>query len=89
MCDLLLDTEKDKAIKELFKIEQALLELHKPKNFYGTESYEVTTEKNFQYLCHALNSHTNQNVKEMSVIEAYSLMEMLKNNQKQNGRQSD
>jgi len=91
LCDLMLakEEEKDEASKRLFKAEQALLNLFRPKNFIGTNSYEIAFEKNFQVLCHGLNSHTNKDVKRMTVLEAYSLMEMLKKQQQQNGRKSD
>ncbi len=80
MCDVLLleGEEKKEASDKLFKAEHALLSLFKPKNFVGAKSYEVEHEKNFQVLCHSLNSHTNENVKNMTILETYSLMEMLK-----------
>ena len=81
MCDVLLDEFNEGAKLELYKIEQALLMLHKPKNFMGQQSYEVEHEKNFQMVCHGLNSHTNTSVKTMNVLEVYSLMEMLKKQQ--------
>ena len=85
MCDILLGDETKTA--ELFKIEKALLDLFKPKNFMGQQSYEVEHEKNYQMVCHGLNSHTNTSVKGMNVLEVYSLMEMLK--KQQNGRESN
>ena len=90
MCDMVLEEDEEKrkeSEKKLFKIEQALLNLYRPKNFTRQENYEVEFEKNYQVLCHALNSHTNGNVKEMTVLEVYSLMEMLK--KQENGRKSD
>ena len=86
MCEMILgesEEQKNEASSKLLKSEIALLNLFKPKNFIGAESYEVAFEKNFQMLCHSLNSHTNQNVKSMTILEAYSLMEMLK---KQNSK---
>ena len=89
MCEALLNEDNNEAIKQLFKVEQALLNLYKPKNFMGQQSYEVEHEKNYQMVCHGLNSHTNTSVKGMNVLEVYSLMEMLKKQQTQNGRKSD
>ena len=90
LCDIILsdkDEKRKEATKKLYKIEQALLNLFRPKNFIGQENYEVEYEKNYQVLCHSLNSHTNDNVKEMTVLEVYSLMEMLKT--QNDGRKSD
>jgi hypothetical protein len=87
MCDVMLsenEKEREEYSKKLLKTEMQLLNLFKPKNFIGAESYEVAFEKNFQMLCHSLNSHTNENVKKMTVLEAYSLMEMLKTQNKNN-----
>ena len=64
--------------EKLKEIERRLLELSRPKNFIGNQSEEIKFEKNFQALCHGLNSHTNKDVKKMSVLEVYTLMEMLK-----------
>jgi hypothetical protein len=64
--------------EKLREIERRLLEMSRPKNFMGNQSEEIKFEKNFQVLCHSLNSHTNKDVKKMSVLEVYSLIEMLK-----------
>lgn len=87
MCDIMLGNESK--VKKLFEIERELLGLFKPKNFSLQENYEVEFEKNFQILCHAMNEHTNENIKNMSVLEVYSLMEMLKKRELKNGRKSD
>ena len=90
MCDVILEEDEEKRsslAKKLFKAEQALLNLYRPKHFGAQENYEVEFEKNYQVLCHSLNSHTNENVKKMTVLETYSLMEMLK--KQENGRKSD
>lgn len=86
LCDIALNEgeKRDEASKKLFKIEKELLELFKPKNFVGAESYEVAFEKNFQMLCHSLNSHTNENVKNMTILEVYTLMEMIKKKELKN-----
>lgn len=55
-----------------------------PKVFSGTESFEISYQKNFQYLCFSLSSHTNENVKEMTVFEVYALLEMLKKQERKN-----
>jgi hypothetical protein len=87
MCDVYAgsEEEREEATKKLYEAGVALLNLFRPKNFVGAKSYEVAFEKNFQVLCHSLNSHTNENVKNMTVLEAYSLMEMLKKQNKENG----
>jgi len=86
LCDVFINEgeKKEEASKKLFKIEVALLNMFKPKNFIGSTSHEVAFEKNFQMLCHSLNSHTNENVKNMTVLETYSLLEMLKKQEKKN-----
>lgn len=87
LCDMIIAKDKTEAVKTLFEIEVAMLNLVRPKNFMGTESYEIQFEKNYQTVCHGLNSHTNKNVKEMTILEVYTLMEMLKKKEAQNGKQ--
>lgn len=76
-CDVI--NEKTEFRKQqLLEVEKKLLRMVLPKNFSGDTSEEVSFEKNFQFLCHSLNEHTNKDVKKMSIIEVYSLIEMLK-----------
>ena len=83
-CDAV--TKKTKESEErLLDIEKRLLRMVLPKNFMGDQSEEISFEKNFQFLCHGLNEHTNKDVKRMSVVEVYSLIEMLKKREK-NGK---
>jgi hypothetical protein len=85
LCDMIIATDKNVAIKNLYEIEVSMLNLVRPKNFIGTDSYEIQFEKNYQTVCHGLNSHTNKDVKKMTVLEVYTLMEMLKKKEKENG----
>jgi len=85
LCDMIIATDKDEAVKKLYEIEVSMLNLVRPKNFIGTDSYEIQFEKNYQTVCHGLNSHTNKDVKKMTVLEVYTLMEMLKKKEKENG----
>tara|TARA_R110000744_G_scaffold179347_4_gene298359 strand:- start:5829 stop:6161 length:333 start_codon:yes stop_codon:yes gene_type:complete len=78
-------TKKTKDKKKLLQIEKRLLQMVSPKNFMGENSEEISFEKNFQFLCHGLNEHTNKDVKKMTVVEVYSLIEMLKKRE-QNGK---
>lgn len=71
---------------ELLEVEKRLLRMVLPKNFNGEQSEEITFEKNFHFLCHSLGEHTNKDVKKMSIIEVYTLIEMLKNRE-ENGKQ--
>lgn len=84
LCDMIIADDNTDAVKTLFEIEVAMLNMVKPKNFIGTDSYEIQFEKNYQTVCHGLNSHTNKSVKEMTVLEVYTLMEMLKKKETQN-----
>ena len=78
--------EKNTESKEkVLQIEKRLLSMVRPKNFMGESSEEISFEKNFQFLCHSLNEHTNNNVKKMTVLEVYSLVELLKKRE-QNGK---
>lgn len=85
-CDVLINNKDKDAKKKLFEIEVAMLNIVRPKNFYGSESYEIQYEKNYQTVCHGLNSHTNKDVKKMTILEVYSLMELLKKKDEENGK---
>ena len=83
-CDVVNGKTKE-GEKRLIDIEKRLLRMMLPKNFMGDTSEEISFEKNFQFLCHSLNEHTNKDVKKMTVVEVYSLIEMLKKRE-QNGK---
>lgn len=68
------------------KIERFLLSLNKPKTFSGPDSYEIMFDRNFEEVCHSLSNHSGgRNVKKMTVLEVYTLIEIIKKNQKNGG----
>lgn len=89
MCEVILSKGSSEAQKKLMEVELAMLNMVRPKNFIGAESYEIQYEKNYQTVCHGLNSHTNKDVKKMTILEVYSLMEMIQKQEKQNGNRTN
>ena len=86
LCDVILSKGDELHKKKVFDIEVSLLNLVAPKNFIGIESYEIQLEKNFEMICCQLNEHSSLDIKTRPVIEVYTLMDMLKSKNKNNGR---
>ncbi|MDB9980615.1 hypothetical protein OAD61_00745 [bacterium] len=84
LCDELLSGDDDQVSSN---IEKHLLSLFRPKTFNGSESYEIEFEKAYQELCIVLSEHTNgRDIKKMTVIEVYTLMDVVQKAQKNGGR---
>ena len=85
LCDMIIEDDKAAAAKKLFDIELAMLRLVKPKNFMGKNSYEIQFEKNYQMVVCNLSAHTNKDINKMTVLEVYTLMEILQKKNTENG----
>ena len=58
-----------------------MAKLIKPKkyNYYDRDNEELKFELGFEEMCHGLREHSpNKDIKEMSVLEVYSLLEYQK-----------
>lgn len=53
--------------------------LYKPKNFNGTDSVEITYDKQFEFSCVLISQKTNLNAKSMTVLEFYTTLENIIN----------
>ena len=77
LCDF-FSGQNDVNSQNVYDIEKELLQMFTPKNFMGSESIEIEFEKNFHFMCHGLSQHTNSDVKKMTVVEIYTLIENIK-----------
>lgn len=68
------------------EIDQYLATFMRPKNFYGAESVEVKHDKSFSELCYLLTKDSGKDGKNMSVLEFYQALQMIK---KRHGRKSN
>jgi len=69
--------EKDNA-KSIETIDEFIFNLHKPKQFSGSNSVEVQYDKQFENACIVISQKTNMNAKSMSTLEFYNVLENLK-----------
>jgi hypothetical protein len=76
----------DKFIAVISNINKRILDMLKPNEYESSTSHDIQHEKHFESLCHALNEHTNTNVKVKSVFEYYTLIEYIKEKNKQNAK---
>ncbi|NCD40897.1 MAG: hypothetical protein EOL88_02275 [Bacteroidia bacterium] len=49
--------------------------LVKPNRFLGKESFEIIYIKEFEETCHILQGFTKRNIKEMNIVEYYTLID--------------
>lgn len=78
--NLVLDSiinEKNNA-KEIRDVDSFLLNLSKPKPFYGSKSAEVQYSKQFENTCISITQRLNINAKALTVFEFYTTLEQLK-----------
>lgn len=72
---LVNNVDNSEAVKE---IEDKLLTFFPPRIFYGTDSVEIKTDKEFQEMCLVITQNMHINAREMSVSEFYTAFEMIK-----------
>jgi hypothetical protein len=50
-------------------------ELVKPKQFIGEGSFEIMYDKDFEATCHTIQGFSKRNIKEMNIVEYYTLVD--------------
>lgn len=59
-------------------------DLIKPKQFVGNSSFEVLYVKEFEDTCHTLQSFSKRNIKQMNIVEYYTLIDYAEEKIRQN-----
>lgn len=68
---------KDNA-SEIDEIDAFLFSLHKPGSFEGTDSVEITYDKQYESMCILIAQKTSLDAKAMTVLQFYSAIDNLK-----------
>ena len=80
---------KDGSSKELDEYRSEYSNLIKPRRFIGDGSFEMVYIREFEETCHTLQSFSKRNIKEMNIVEYYTLIdyaeEKIKNGKKSGG----
>lgn len=72
---------------EIEKVETNLLNLLPPKSYDGAESAEVKMVRAYEQSCAIMSQHIAKDPKQMTVMEFYQTLEILKQQaKKQNGK---
>lgn len=74
------DVENSQSVKD---ITDSLLIFTNPKQFDGSKNVEVEYDKEFEKICHFINSELNINAKLCTVVEFYTTIECIKDKQRQ------
>lgn len=64
--------------KQIADIDLALLNMHKPNTFIGSESAEVLYDKQFESTCLMISQETSLDAKGMTVLQFYSAVNTIK-----------
>lgn len=69
------DTDNSKQIEI---IDMAMLNMHSPKTYIGSDSVEVKYDKQFESTCLLISQKTNMNAKKMTVLQFYNAIDNIK-----------
>lgn len=69
------DTDNSKQIEI---IDMAMLNMHSPKIYIGSESVEVKYDKQFESTCLLISQKTNMDAKKMTVLQFYNAIDNIK-----------
>jgi hypothetical protein len=75
--------------KEISDIDEALLFAVKPGIFTGSESLEISYDKNFDEMCIFISQKLNLKAEDLTVLTFYNALEYIKKTTKDNGGQSN
>lgn len=73
--DEIIHGEDDETRKQIEKLTTELITFQPAKTFQGSESLEITYEKNYSKICHLISHYINNDPKEFSVTEFYTAFE--------------
>jgi len=75
---------KEYVNEELDELRIEYQSLVKPRNFVGADAFETIYIREFEDVCHSLQAFTKRNIKEMNVVEYYSLIDYAEEKAKNN-----
>lgn len=64
--------------EEVAEIDDYLFSLYKPKSFIGTESVEISLDKNFESMCLLISQKVNADASKMTVLQFYNAVSVIR-----------
>ena len=72
---IIRDNDNTEAVAE---IDDYLFSLYKPKSFIGTESVEISLDKNFESMCLLISQKVNADASKMTVLQFYNAISVIR-----------
>lgn len=86
--DTIINGETDDKLAQIDRITTELLMYNKPKAFSGSDSVEITHDKQFERMCLVLSQHLNVNPKQYTVLEFYNAFEYIQEMMKEKAKRA-